>query len=39
VAIKTDTNEIQEIMWEYFENLHFNKLENENFLTNVVHYI
>jgi hypothetical protein len=27
-GIKTDNNEIQRVFSEYFENLHFNKLEN-----------
>jgi hypothetical protein len=27
--ITTDTKEIQKIIWEYFENLYFRKLENE----------
>jgi hypothetical protein len=26
---KTDTDEIQKIRWEYFENLYSNKLENQ----------
>jgi hypothetical protein len=38
--IPTDTNEIQKIIREYFENLHSSKLENQeeiNFLTHMTH--